>query len=65
MKINLTHWPLMRIIRVAIAIGCFYTYYQGREWFVLAIGLLMFVQALFNTGCPDNSCELPKHEHEN
>ena len=57
--IDLKHWPFMRIIRLAIAIGCFVTYYQGREWFVLAIGLLMFVQALFNTGCAGDSCEIP------
>ncbi len=57
--IDLKHWPLMRLIRIAIAIGCFITFYQGREWFVLAIGIFVFIQALFNTGCPDGSCDVP------
>ncbi|HIP36091.1 MAG TPA: hypothetical protein EYG85_04490 [Crocinitomix sp.] len=57
--IDIKHWPLMRLIRLAIAIGCFITYYESREWFILAIGLLMFVQVLFNTGCSDGSCEIP------
>lgn len=58
MKIDLKHWTLMRVIRLVIAIGCFVTYYQSREWFVLAIGLLVFIQALFNTGCSDGTCEV-------
>ncbi len=59
MKIDLTHWSIMRIIKLVIAIGCFYTYYQSREWFVLAIGIFVFIQVLFNTACPDGACEIP------
>jgi hypothetical protein len=56
--IDLKHWPLMRLTRLSVAIGCFITFYNGREWIVLAIGLLMFYQALFSIGCPEGSCEL-------
>jgi len=57
--INLRHWPLMRLIRLAVAIGCFITFYTGREWLILAVGLFVFYQTLFSVGCPDGSCEIP------
>ena len=57
--IDLKHWPLMRLIRLAIAIGCFITFFYDREWIVLAVGLFVFIQVLFNAGCPDGNCEIP------
>lgn len=59
MKPNLTHWPFMRIIRLAVAIGCFYAYfYKGSEWFILIIGIIALLQTIFNTGCADGSCDI-------
>ena len=58
MKINLTHWPFMRLIRVAVAIGCFYAYFiNSSEWFILVIGIISLLQAVLNTGCNTGSCE--------
>jgi len=58
MNIDLKHWPLMRIIRLAVAVGCFIAYSKNGEWFVLIIGALALLQAIFNTGCSDGNCEV-------
>jgi len=59
MKLNLTHWPFMRIIRMVVALGCFYAYFfNDSEWFILIIGILALLQTIFNTGCADGSCEV-------
>jgi len=63
MKINLTHWPFIRIIRVAVAIGCFYAcLINSSEWFILVIGIISLLQALLNTGCNNGSCEIPENK---
>ena len=50
----------MRVIRLIVALGCFYAYFlSGSEWFILVIGILALLQAVFNTGCADGSCEIP------
>ena len=59
MKINLTHWPLMRIVRLIVALGCFYAYFLNEsEWFILVIGVLALLQTTLNTGCSDGGCEI-------
>jgi F0F1-type ATP synthase assembly protein I len=51
----------MRLVRVVVAIGCFYAYFiNSSEWFILVIGIISFLQALLNTGCNDGSCEIPE-----
>ena len=61
MKIDLKHWPIFRLIRIAVAIGCFYAFFINQsEWFILVIGIISFLQALLNTGCSDGSCEIPE-----
>jgi len=60
MKLNLTHWPFFRILRVIVAFGCFYAFFiNNSEWFILVIGVISLLQALLNTGCSDGSCEIP------
>jgi F0F1-type ATP synthase assembly protein I len=61
MKINVTHWPFFRLLRIAVAIGCFYAYFiNSSEWFILVIGIISLLQAVLNTGCNDGSCEIPE-----
>lgn len=61
MKLNLTHWPIMRLIRLAVTIGCFYAFFvNGSEWFILIIGIIALLQTLFNTKCADGNCEVPE-----
>ena len=61
MKLNLTQWPLMRLVRLAVTLGCFYAYFvNGSEWFILVIGIIALLQTLFNTKCADGSCEVPQ-----
>ncbi len=59
MNLNLTHWPIMRILRLAVGLGCFYAYYDNpTEWFLLILGGIATLQALFNTGCSNGACEI-------
>ena len=60
MKLNLTHWPIMRLIRLAVALGCFYAFFvNDSEWFILVVGVVVLLQVAFNTGCANGSCEIP------
>ena len=59
MTIDFKNWSIFRIIRVAVAIGCFYAFYHNSsEWFVLIIGSISLIQAIFNTGCNDGTCDI-------
>jgi hypothetical protein len=59
MKLNLTYWPIMRLVRLAVALGCFYAFFvKDSEWFILVIGIVAILQTLFNTKCADGSCEV-------
>lgn len=61
MKLNLTHWPFMRLVRLAVALGCFYAYFfNSSEWFILVVGVIAFIQTILNTGCSNGSCEIPQ-----
>jgi len=54
----------MRLIRVAVAIGCFYAYFiNSSEWFILVIGIISLLQAALNTGCDNGNCELPEDKN--
>ena len=59
MKFNLTYWPFMRLVRLAVGLGCFYAFFvKDSEWFILVIGIVALLQTAFNTKCPDGSCEV-------
>ena len=61
MKIDLKSWPLMRIIRLVIAIGCFYAFFiNGSEWFILVAGMVVLLQVILNPGCSSGSCAIPE-----
>jgi hypothetical protein len=55
-----TNWHLMRIVRLVFAIFLFVQAYVTFEWFFIAFGLFFLIQALFNTGCGANGCQIPK-----
>ena len=55
-----TNWHLMRIVRLAIAIFLFVQAYVTFEWFFIVFGLFFLIQAVFNTGCGSNGCQIPK-----
>jgi hypothetical protein len=57
-KLNLKHWPIYRILRLVVAIGCFYTFYLDREWFILFIGAIALYQTAINYGCSSESCDV-------
>ncbi len=59
-NILLTNWHLMRVIRLVFALFLFIQAYQTFEWFFVVFGLFFLIQALFNTGCGANGCQLPK-----
>lgn len=55
-----TNWHLMRIVRLAFAIFLFVQAYVTFEWFFIVFGLFFLIQAVFNTGCGSNGCQIPK-----
>tara|TARA_B100000809_G_C15049662_1_gene498512 strand:+ start:61 stop:306 length:246 start_codon:yes stop_codon:yes gene_type:complete len=41
-KLNLTYWPIVHIIKVSAAIGFFYAFFlKDSEWFILVIGIVV------------------------
>ena len=57
-----TNWHIARLIRVAFAIFLFVQAYQTHQWFFIAFGLFFLVQGIFNMGCQNNSCAIPRHK---
>lgn len=55
-----TNWHLMRIVRLVFAIFLFVQAYVTFEWFFIVFGLFFLIQAIFNTGCGPNGCQIPK-----
>ena len=49
----------MRLFRIAIALFCFYTAFEQREWTFGIFGLFFILQAVFNLGCGPQGCNVP------
>ena len=54
-----TNWHFMRLFRFAIAMFCFYTAFEQREWTFVLFGLFFLLQAVFNLGCGPRGCNVP------
>ena len=50
----------MRFIRLAFALFLFVQAYETQEWFLIVFGIFFLIQAIFNTGCGANVCQIPK-----
>lgn len=57
-----TNWHFMRGLRVAFAIFLFVQAYQTHQWFFIAFGLFFLIQGVFNLGCQNNSCAIPRNK---
>lgn len=54
------NWHLMRVVRLAFALFLFIQASKTFEWFFIVFGLFFLIQAIFNTGCSSNGCQIPK-----
>ena len=57
-----TNWHFMRILRVALAIFLFVQAYETQQWFFIAFGIFFLAQGIFNLGCQNNSCAVPRNK---
>ncbi len=57
-----TNWNVMRWFRVAFAVFLSVQAYLTNEWFFIAFGLFFLVQGVFNLGCQNNSCAIPRNK---
>ena len=58
-KMLFNNWHIMRVIRLIFAIGISYHAINTSQYFFLLFALFFLVQAVFNTGCGPQGCQVP------
>ncbi len=61
-KMLFTNWHIMRVIRLVFAIGISYHAIATEHYFFLLFALFFLLQAIYNTGCGPQGCEVPQKE---
>ena len=61
-KMLFTNWHIMRVIRLVFAIGSSYDVIATEQYFFLLFALFFLLQAIYNTGCGPQGCEVPQKE---
>jgi len=62
-ELLLSNWHAMRIFRLSFAVFLFVQAYNTHEWFFIIFGLFFLIQAVFNSGCGQKSCAIPKNKY--
>ena len=52
----------MRVIRLILAVGISYHAIATEHYFFLLFALFFLLQAIYNTGCGPQGCEVPQKE---
>jgi len=64
--ILLSGWNLNRGIRLILGIAILFQYFQQPDIFILMIGLMLILQALFNVACCSNgNCKIEPKSTKN
>ncbi len=64
--ILLSGWNLNRGIRLILGIAILFQYFQQPDIFILMIGLMLILQALFNVACCSNgNCRIEPKSTKN
>ncbi len=61
MKINITDWNLLRIVRLILGFFLVGDAIATKQWFFLGVGVFLLYQSVFNVGCascPTDTCEI-------
>jgi hypothetical protein len=53
------NWNILRIVRLALAIFISIEAIYSQSYWLLILGVILFLQALMNLACPLNSCSVP------
>ena len=61
-KMLFTNWHIMRVIRLILAGGISYHAIATEHYFFLLFALFFLLQAVYNTGCGSQACQVPQQE---
>ena len=59
-KLLYTNWHLMRWIRLFLSVGIAYHAIATNQYFFLFFTSFFLFQAIFDTGCSTQRCQIPK-----
>ena len=59
-KLLFTNWHVMRWIRLIFSVGIAYHAIATNQYFFLLFATFFLIQAVFDTGCGAQGCQIPK-----
>lgn len=61
-KLLFTNWHLMRWVRLIFSVGIAFHAITTYQYFFLFFAAFFLIQAIFDTGCGAQGCQVPKNK---